>query len=232
MPLTEWDRHRETGAGKGREEMAEGDGQGQATGGTEGQGSGAGGQGGTPGQAGGQQQSGAGGTPVTFDGWLGGLPDEQKSLVNGHIAGLKSALESEREQRRSFESQLREAAKKAEKGSEMEQRLSALADKAGQAERQAKFYEVASAAGATNLKLAWIAAQEAKLIDGQGNVSTEALKAQFPELFKAPPCPQGQCRCRGRADGTTQQAGYERLHPAAGRLHHLTSRQVAGVPTR
>ncbi len=191
---------------------ADGQGQGQTIGSAGGQG-----QSGTPGQAGGQQQA-QGEMPLTFDGWLTGQDEQVKGLITGHIAGLKSALESEREQRRSFEAQLREAAKKAEKGSEMEQRLSALADKAGQAERQAKFYEVASAIGVTNLKLAWVAAQDAKLIDGQGNVSTEALKAQFPELFKAPPAPKGNAGAGAGQTGQPskpdmnayirQQAGY------------------------
>ncbi len=152
-----------------------------------------GGQGGTPGQAGDQQdgQQNQNNAPVTFDSWITSQDEQVKTLVNGHITGLKSALDSEREARKSFETQLRDAAKKAEKGSESEQRLTQMADQLAGAERQAKFYELANAAGVTNLRLAWIAAQEAKLIDGQGNVNIETMKGQFPELFKGPPAPKG-----------------------------------------
>jgi hypothetical protein len=131
------------------------------------------------------------GDVLTFDSWYEKQDEAIRTLIDTHIIGLKTALTSEREQRKTFEAQLREAAKKAEKGSEMEAALTAMAEKAADAERQARFYEVAGAAGITNLRLAWIVAKEAGLIDRQGIVNMEALKSQFPELFRGPAAGKG-----------------------------------------
>ena len=161
-------------------------------------------------------QGGQGETPLTFDTWFGSQDEPTKELIQGHITGLKSALDSEREARKNFETQLRDAAKKAEKGSEAQTALNEMAERVSSYEKQARFYEVASAAGIGNLRLAWIAAMEGKLIDGQGNVNVETMKAQFPELFKSPPPPRGNAGNGAGQQGTSQPSMNDFIRRSAG----------------
>ena len=64
--------------------------------------------------------------PVDFDGWFKALPKEHKALVDAHIAGLKTALRSERGSNAALEVKLKELAKLTEKGSELEGQLKQL----------------------------------------------------------------------------------------------------------
>jgi hypothetical protein len=171
-------------------------------------------------QQGGQDQQQGQGETLDFETWLGRQDDTVKGLIDGHTKGLKSALESERTQRKDFERQLREAAGKLEKGSEAEQRVTKLADDLGTATRRADFYEVASAAGCTNLKLAWLAvSQDADLMDSRGNVRMEALKQAFPELFKATqqPAARGNAGSGAGQGGTPTASMNDFIRRAAGR---------------
>lgn len=142
------------------------------------------------GQEGGQGNEGG---TLTFEGWLEGQEEAIQTLVNDEVAGLRSALQSERQERRRFEKELRDAAGKLEEGSEARQRLDSLSGEMERMEKQAAFYEAAHAAGVTNLRLAWLAVQEDEsLVDRRGNVDMKRLKEDFPELFgggqrKTPP---------------------------------------------
>jgi hypothetical protein len=131
----------------------------------------------------------------TFEGWLDAQPEEVKSkvktLYEAHTSGLQSALKSEREARGKAEKDLRELAKKQEKGSELEAALTKQADQLAALERQAAFQDKAHAAGVRNLKLAYLAASQAELVDAKGNCDFGKLKTEYPELFAAPPPPDG-----------------------------------------
>jgi len=50
-------------------------------------------------------------TPIEFDTWLAAQADEIRAAYEGHVAGLKSALQSEREQRKEHERAKRDAEK-------------------------------------------------------------------------------------------------------------------------
>jgi hypothetical protein len=125
----------------------------------------------------------------TFEGWLESQDETTKGLVSEHTKNLKSALESERSQRKGLEKQLRDAARQAEAGSAAEKSLTELADKLAGQEQQASFYEVAHAAGVTNLKLAWVAAQSGDYFNKRGDFDLATFRKEYPELFKAPPPP-------------------------------------------
>jgi len=125
--------------------------------------------------------------PLTFDAWLDQQGDDVKALLDGHTKGLKSALQEERAQRSKFEKELREAAKQLEKGSEARKSLEEQADRLQVLERQAGFYDAAHAAGVTNLRLAYLAAQDADLVSERGTCDFARLKADFPQLFGAEP---------------------------------------------
>lgn len=147
--------------------------------------------GGTPDAGAGNGASSGGGTPpdsqnqtpLTFESWLTSQDDAIKKLIDGHIKGLKATLETERTQRKDFERQVKDLASKLEKGSDGWEQAEALASQIAQLERQAAFYDAAHAAGVTNLRLAWLAAQDAKLINDKNQVDLDALKAAHPQLF-------------------------------------------------
>lgn len=141
-----------------------------------------------------KQDAGAGGegdTTLTFDAWQKGLSDEQKGLIESHVKGLKSALDSERGSRKDLEKQLRDMAKKAEAGSDAQTQLTKLADDLLTADRKADFYEAAHAAGARNLKLAFTVALTDELFDKHGRVNFDEMKKSYPELFASTTTPRG-----------------------------------------
>ena len=122
--------------------------------------------------------------PVSFEEWYKGLAPDQQEAVDTHIDGLKSALKSEREERRGMERQLRDLAKKAEEGSELRAQLDKLAADQATASAKATFYEQAHGANVKNLRLAWLAASDAGLIDARtGECDFGKLKDVAPELF-------------------------------------------------
>lgn len=159
------------------------DGAGGASGATAGAGEQAGGQ---TQPEGGQNSGQQAKSPETFDAWLAGQPVEIKTLMDGRIGGLKTALQSERERNKTLEKNLRDAASKAEKGSDNEKRLVELANQVAEASRKAAFYEGAAAAGVTNSKLALIAAVNDDLFKKDGSPDFEALRKSYPELFGRP----------------------------------------------
>lgn len=126
---------------------------------------------------------------VTFEDWLAGQDETVKGLYTVHTSGLKSALESERAASKAAQAQLRELAKKAEKGSELEAALTKQADQLSALEKQAAFQDKAHAAGVRNLKLAFMAASQAGLVGDKGDCDFSKLKTEYPELFLAPPPP-------------------------------------------
>ena len=140
--------------------------------------------GGTSQQAGGTGDSNEG-QGLVFDAWITEQPEEVRTLLEGHQKGLKSALDSERDARKTLEKQLKDLAGKAEKGSELEEQLNELVTVQAQAEARATFYEEAHAAGITNLKLAWIVVGNDGLMDARGRVNWDSLKKTYPELFGA-----------------------------------------------
>jgi len=158
------------------------------------------------------------GEAITYESWIETLEEPQQNLVNDHIAGLKSALESERTQRKDLSKQLRDVAAKAEKGSELEQQLSELSGQLEAAENRAAFYEDAARAevGCTNAKLAWIAANEIDAIDRRGRVNWEAVKGQFPELFQST-TPRGNAGAGTASQQPTSKDMNKFIRAAAGR---------------
>jgi hypothetical protein len=119
-----------------------------------------------------------------FETWMKGQDKGVQELYSSHTSGLKSALSKERDGRSEAEKQLRELAKKAESGSEMQAKLTEQADQMAELTRKSAFYDKAHAAGVKNLNLAYLAARDAQLISDKG-------EEQFPELFggSQPPPP-------------------------------------------
>lgn len=171
----------------------------------------------------------AGGTPsetqkdgapeiLTFESWLGSQDETVKGLIDAHIKGLKSALESERAQRSDLARQLRDVTAKAEKGSELEKALMEVSTQLEAAERRAAFYEEAGRPeiGCLNPKAAFALAQAEDLFDKRGRVDWEALKANAPELFR-PRVPQGNAGLGTSGPPPAHKSMNDFIRRAAGR---------------
>lgn len=126
-------------------------------------------------------------TNETFESFMEQQSDQVRALYTAHTAGLKSALDSERAARNAAEKQLRELAKKAQEGSELQAALTRQADDLAALQQRSEFYDLAHKAGVRNLGLAYIAAGQAGLLDSKGNCDFVKLRNQFPELFITPP---------------------------------------------
>lgn len=140
---------------------------------------------------------------VTFEAWIATQDETVKGLLTSHTTGLKSALDSERAANKTAQTQLRDLAKKADKGSELEAALTKQADQLKTLETQSGFYDKAHAAGVRNLKLAYLAANQSGLVSERGECDFAKLRIEYPELFLSPPA-QGNA---GAGTGNVPSAG-------------------------
>lgn len=165
-----------------------------------------------------EQQPNDGGETPTFEDWLGQQDEGVQGLVNDHITGLRSALQSEREQRRTFERELRDVARQLDEDSEARQQLETMANNLDASERRAEFYEAAHAAGVSNLRLAWLAVQQDEsLSDRRGNVNMTRFREQYPELFQARTTPPGQAGAGSQGNAPKSSNMNNIIRTAAGR---------------
>ena len=132
------------------------------------------------------EQKPAPAAPATWDAFLDTLPEETKKLYDTHTAGLKTALQSERQQRSELGKQIQALSKQAADGSEMKKSLETLQGELELVTQRADFFEAAARPeiGCSNPALAWLAAREGSLIDGKGKIQWDALKQSYPELFR------------------------------------------------
>lgn len=123
--------------------------------------------------------------PVSFDDWYKGLTPEQQGAIDDHTSSLKAALKSERDEKRGLEKRLRDLSKQAEEGSDLRAKLDQLAGETATATAKAEFYEAGHANNVTNLRLAWLAASDAGLVNPKtGDCDFEKLRTVAPELFR------------------------------------------------
>jgi len=156
--------------------------------------------------------------PPDFETWLQAQNETVKGLLDGHTKGLKSALDAERDARKGFEKQVRELAKAADAGSAAQKQLTEMADAMTARDVQMQFYDEAHSQGVSNLKLAYLAATDAGLIDQRGRVNWEQMKKSYPELFEvAGRSPRGDA---GTGTGSTPGGNIDMntiIRRAAGR---------------
>lgn len=168
-------------------------------------------QGTTDGQNNGQTQQAnetAGATHADFESWLDALPDDLKTvgrpLFDSRISGFKTTTDAIREERKTLESQLRDALGKAEKGSQLETELQNTLTKLTTETRRADFYEAAQANECLNPKAALALAISGEHFLKSGKPDWNAIRAEAPELFgKAKSNSNGNA---GSGTGTQQPA--------------------------
>lgn len=127
--------------------------------------------------------------PLTWDTWAATFNDEQKTLIDAHISGLKKPLEQERESRKALEKQVKDLAGKADKGSELAGQLEQLQAQLITERQRADFVLGAPTRGVTNVAAAWKLAQADGLIGKDGEADWEKLQTAYPELFAKPQPP-------------------------------------------
>lgn len=169
-----------------------------------------------PGQGGTNPPGGEKPPAATFEEFLAAQPDEVKTLYEAHNAGLKSALDKERDNNKALAKQLRDATSKMEEGSEARKSLEKIGADLETATRRADFYEAATQAGVRNLKLAWVVATTDDLFDKKGNVNFETMKKDYPELFEAKQIPPGHAGS-GQGQGNQTRGMNDLIREAAGR---------------
>lgn len=135
-----------------------------------------------------QTETGETPAPATFDEYLATQPENVRALADTYANGLKTALASEREERKTLAKQLRDATAKAEQGSATAKMLEEISGKLEATERRAAFFESASAAsvGCINPKAAYLVASAEGLFRKDGTPDWLALQATIPELFRRP----------------------------------------------
>ena len=123
---------------------------------------------------------------ASFDAFLTAQPEPVRALVESHTSGLKTALASEREQRKELARQLRDATAAAEKGSALAKTLEEISGRAEAAEKRAVFFETATqpGIGCSNPKAAFLVAQAEGLFKRDGSPDWAALQNVAPELFR------------------------------------------------
>ncbi len=165
-----------------------------------------------------QSANDAGGTPVPFDEWLKAQPEDAQKRISENVSGLKSALAAEREASREREKELRKLADAAEKGSEAQKKLEALADQLAESDRRADFYEAAQREGVTNMRLAYTVAVQDELFDRRGNPQFDEMRTAYPELFVAQQAaPAGHAGAGTQKPPATKVSMNDFIRRAAGR---------------
>ena len=131
----------------------------------------------------GDQEEQDDGEVLDYKDWHDKQPKEIQDLIATDRVGLTKALGTEREARKTAETDLRKSAKALEKGSQAEKDLLKAADDLAASNTKSEFYEDAHKAGVTNIKLAFLVATDEGLFDKRGNANFDKLKEGFPELF-------------------------------------------------
>lgn len=157
-------------------------------------------------------------TTPSFETWYKTQAADVQGMVDDHVDGLRSALNTERNERKGLEKRLREIQKQADEGGDVKVQLQQLSDEMSAATARAAFFEAAHAADVRNLRLAWLAANDAGLVDKRtGEVDFAALRKTAPELFVTKVPPPANAGSGARQDGVAKPGMNEFLRAATGR---------------
>lgn len=122
---------------------------------------------------------------LNYDDWLKDQDEATQALITDHIAGLKTALTSEREERKQLARQLKGLSGQGQTIDTLQTKLTGITESLELKNAQLVFYGEAQGK-VKDLSLAWLAAREAGLVNG-GTVDLAKLKETHPILFAPPP---------------------------------------------
>lgn len=163
------------------------------------------------------QQNGA--TPPVFDNWLAEQDEPIKAMIGERFKALENTVSATRDERDNFKDELKGLRDKAEKGSELETKLTATIEQLEAAEKKAAFFEEANKAGieCRNPKAAYALAMASDLFTRTGAPDWSAIKTEAPELFGKPAVPSHG------GNGTQENLEAQDMNAAI--------RRMAGRPT-
>jgi len=124
--------------------------------------------------------------PGNYDEWFEAQEAGVKALLTNRFTALQNTVKATRDERDAFKGQIQDLASKVEKGSEVEQQLSSLAQKLEVTERRASFMEQAMKpeVSCRNPAAAWaLATTMDEGFTKKGLPDWQAIKAAAPELF-------------------------------------------------
>ena len=124
--------------------------------------------------------------PATYEALVASLDDASQALVAQHLTGLKTALQAERATVKKLEGQVKAAQTLAEEKARLETDLATQVSDAAQARRRADFYEAAVDQGVRrkSVRLAYLAALDAGVIQPDGSIAWDTMKTSFADLFE------------------------------------------------
>lgn len=156
--------------------------------------------------------------PVSFEDWYKTLEPQQQEAIDTYTDSLKSAIKTERDAKAGYEKKIRELIKQAESGSELRGELEKMANDVQVANAKAAFFDTAHAVNVRNLKLAWLAAADAGLVDMKtGECDFGKLKDVAPELFATRLAPTANAGNGAGQTGVREPSMNDFLRQAAGR---------------
>jgi hypothetical protein len=148
---------------------------------------------------------------LNFDAWIASQTDPIQGLVTEHTQGLRSALETERQQRKDLAKQIKDLTGKLDANSDAAKQLGELSSNLDAAQKRADFYEAATAAGCVRLKPAFLVAQA-------DNLNIAQVKEQYPELFAVARTPQTHAGGGTATSPPPSQDMNQAIRRAAGRI--------------
>lgn len=119
--------------------------------------------------------------PTSFEEWLKGQSQQVRDWIDGHVTGLKNALQSQKDANASLRAKLQSVSEDSKK--DAEGRIAAMQAELAAERQRNTFNEGAAKLGIKNSKLAFIAAKEAGLLHEDGTLKEDKFKEQFPELL-------------------------------------------------
>ena len=131
--------------------------------------------------------------PATWDAWLSAQPEAQRSIITQlhetHTSGLRTSLQSERDERKKIAAQLKDLQGKQEKGSATEAQLIEMQQQLEVANRRADFMAEAikPEIGLIGAEAAWVLMNNdaESYFDRKGNPNFAKLKEAHPYLFRS-----------------------------------------------
>jgi hypothetical protein len=133
--------------------------------------------------------------PTTYEAFVDTLSEPLRALVDGHISGLKTALQAERAVVKKLEAQVKTAQSLADERAkadadaktQLEADMASARAEVAAAQRRAAFYETALEQGIRrkSVRLAYLAALDAGHIGADGQIAWEAIRSSFSDLFES-----------------------------------------------
>lgn len=139
-----------------------------------------------PGDAGASKDSGSE-TPAdkggeSYDNWYKAQNDAARSMIDGHVAGLKSALETLKKERSTLKDEIK--AIRDSKDSDAEKKVSEIQERFEQSERRIAFFENLPSEYYPNAKHVWTLASANGCIKKDGSLDVEKFKTECGALFQ------------------------------------------------